>query len=102
MCWRRRASVTSATVSPFSRESIGVEPDADVALEVAAERELSDAGHRLELLLQPVARDVGDELGKNGPESPTHMIGWSSGFVLETTGGSRSRGSRRCAWEIFV
>ncbi len=30
------------------------------------------------------------------------MIGWSSGFCLEVTGGSMSRGSRRAAWETLA
>ena len=43
-------------------ERLGVEPDAHVAIEVAVERDLPDAGHRLELLLHLVARDVGEQL----------------------------------------
>src|SRR5690606_19292267 len=43
-------------------EAARVEPDADVALEVALEGDLPDPGHRLELLLDLIARDVGQEL----------------------------------------
>ena len=41
-----------------------VEPDADVAIEVAAQRDLPDAGDRLQLLLHLVARDVGEHLAR--------------------------------------
>ncbi len=61
-CSRWSAAMTSATVSRFSSSLLGVDPDADVALEVAAHRDLADAGDGLQLLLQPVAGEVGEDL----------------------------------------
>ena len=43
-------------------ELVGVDPDADVALEVAAQLDLAHAGDRLQPLLHPVARGVGEQL----------------------------------------
>jgi hypothetical protein len=40
--------------------------------------------------------------GGRGPESDTHMMGWSSGFCFVMTGGSMSAGRRRWTCAILV
>jgi hypothetical protein len=48
-------------------ELAGVEPDADVAVEVSVELDLTDALDRLQLLLHLVAGDVGEQLARERP-----------------------------------
>src|SRR5262249_53729929 len=47
-------------------ELVGVDPDPNAAIDVAAGRDLTDTFDRLELLLNLVARDVGQELSREG------------------------------------
>ncbi len=48
-------------------ELVGVDPDADVAVEVPHRRDLPDAGDGLEHVLDLVARDVREELARERP-----------------------------------
>ncbi len=50
----------------------GVEPDADVALQRAHERDLADAGNGLELLLEPVTDVVAEDALGIGPGEADH------------------------------
>ena len=67
--------MTSRDGQPALVELAGVDPDADVALEVAADGDLAHAGDRLQLLLDPVAGEVGEDLLREGAGEADHRIG---------------------------